>query len=284
MTGPAVGHASSATFRTFDLVGIDTYVHVLGNVANNCPDDERQDVMNVPDWLQKMVDKGLLGSKSGSGFYKATKERDEKGKRIILGLDLETLEYRDPIKPRFECTGAVRNAESIEQKLEIMYKGEDKGAQFAWKSFANTAIYAGNRIPEIADDIVNIDNAVKWGFAWEVGIFETWDLLGVKYVCDRMEKDGLTLPPIAKALLDAGLDSFYKTEKGTPLYFDLASKAYKPVPQNPNIISIASAKGCEESRQGERQLQPCRYRRRDHLRRVPHEDERHRQRHGPDVK
>ncbi len=246
VTGPAVGHASSATFRTFDLVGIDTYVHVLGNVANNCPDDERQDVMTVPDWLQKMIDKGLHGAKTGSGFYKATNERDEKGKRIILGLDLDTLEYRDPVKPRFECTGAARKADSIEAKLKIMYTGEDKGAVFAWKSFANTAIYAANRIPEIADDIVNIDNAVKWGFAWEVGIFETWDILGVKYVCERMEKDGLKLPPIAKALLDAGHDSFYKTENGTALYFDLASKTYKPVPQNPNIISIASAKDAKK--------------------------------------
>src|SRR5690606_8431500 len=120
----------------------------------------------------KMVEKGLLGDKSGSGFYKKTNDRDEKGKRVILGLDLATLEYRPPIKPRFECTGAVREAETIEEKLKIMNLGEDKGAQFVFKLFANLAQYAGNRIPEIADDIVNIDNAVKWGFAWEVGIFE----------------------------------------------------------------------------------------------------------------
>ncbi len=242
LTGPAVGHASSATFRTFDLVGLDTYVHVLGNVANNCPNDERLDVMVAPDYLKKMVEKGLLGAKSGSGFYKATKEKDEKGKRIILGLDLNTLEYRPAIKPRFECTGAVRNAETIEEKIAIMHNGADKGAVFAWKLFANSAIYAANRIPEIADDIVNIDNAVKWGFAWEIGIFESWDALGFDDVCARMEKDGLKLPPIVVAMKAAGAKSFYKEEKGKRMYFDLASKSYKPVAQNPNAITLASVK------------------------------------------
>ncbi|MBX7259513.1 MAG: enoyl-CoA hydratase/isomerase family protein [Candidatus Hydrogenedentes bacterium] len=241
VTGPVVGHASSATFRTFDLVGLDTYLHVLGNVANNCPNDERMDVMTAPDFLKKMVEKGLLGTKSGSGFYQATKERDEKGKRIILGLDLNTLEYRPPIKPRFESTGAARNA-TLEEKLKIMHTGTDKGAVFAWKVFANTAIYAANRIPEIADDIVNIDNAVKWGFAWEIGIFETWDVLGVKAVCERMESDGLKVPAIAKDLLAKGLDSFYTTKNGKRQYFDAATKSYKDVPVNPNALYISEKK------------------------------------------
>jgi 3-hydroxyacyl-CoA dehydrogenase len=242
LTGPNVGHASSATFRTLDLVGLDTYVHVVKTVADNCPDDERRDVLEQPDCILKMVEKGLIGLKAKSGFYKATKDRDEKGKRIILGLDLETLEYRDPVKPRFECTGAARGAETIEDKIKIMLTGEDKGAQFAWKSFAHTAVYAGNRIPEIADDIVNIDNAVKWGFAWEIGIFETWDLLGVQVVCDRMKADGIALPPIAQALLDSGNDSFYKKENGKQLYFDLDSKGYKEVPVNEKTIYIADLK------------------------------------------
>ncbi|MCC6489361.1 MAG: 3-hydroxyacyl-CoA dehydrogenase/enoyl-CoA hydratase family protein [Candidatus Hydrogenedentes bacterium] len=242
LTGPAVGHASSATFRTYDLVGLDTYVHVLGNVADNCPNDERLDLMVAPDWLTRMVEKGLLGQKSGSGFYKATDQRDEKGKRVILGLDLNTLEYRDPIKPRFDCTGKVRNAGSLEEKMKIMYTGEDKGSVFAWKLFANTAIYAGNRIPEIADDIVNIDNAVKWGFAWDVGIFEAWDILDVKYVCDRMREEGLSLPPIAQALLDSGNKSFYTERNGVRHYFDVASQEYRPVATSPNLIVLADTK------------------------------------------
>jgi len=242
LTGPAIGHASSATFRTADLVGLDTLNLVVGNVRNGCPGDERVDLMEGPEWFDKMVEKGLLGNKSGSGFYKKTNERDEKGKRIILGLDPETLEYRPPIKPRFECTGAVRNVETIEEKLKIMNLGDDKGAQFVFKQFANLAQYAGNRIPEIADDIVNIDNAVKWGFAWEVGIFETWDILGFDTVCEKMATIGVALPPIAKALKDAGFNSFYRVENGVDEYFDLDSKSYKAVPRNPREISLANIK------------------------------------------
>ncbi len=243
LTGPNVGHASSATFRTADLVGLDTMLNVLSNVQENCPNDERIDLIRAtPDFLKKMVEKGYLGGKSGSGFYKATDERDEKGNRIIQGLDLKTLEYRPPIKPRFECTGAVRNAESVEQKVKIMHTGEDKGSQFAWKVFANTAIYAANRIPEIADDIVNIDNACKWGFAWEIGIFETWDALGFEYVCDRMKKDGLHLPPIAQAMKEKGATKFYDFQNGRNVYFDLASKSYKPFPINENILQLANLK------------------------------------------
>lgn len=238
VTGPAVGHASSATFRTLDLVGLDTYVHVVGNVYHNAPNDERREVLAIPDFVKKMVEQGKIGAKAGRGFYQKTNERDEKGKAIIQGLDLETLEYRAPIKPRFESTGAVRQAETLEDKLKIMHMGEDKGAQFVWKSFAHTAIYAGNRIPEISDDIVNIDNAVRWGFAWEIGIFETWDVLGFAYVMERMRKDGLEPPPIAKAIEEAGHSSFYRMHNGTRQYFDLASKSYKDVPQGSRVIVL----------------------------------------------
>lgn len=243
LTGPNVGHASSATFRTADLVGLDTMMSVLRNVADNCPDDEQIDLIRkTPEFLKKMLAKGLLGEKTGSGFYKASDKRDEKGRRVIFGLDLNTLEYREPVKPRFDCIGAARRAETVEEKVKIMHTGEDKGSRFAWKVFANTAIYAANRIPEIADDIVNIDNAVKWGFAWEIGIFETWDLLGFEYVCDRMEKDGLKLPPIAVAMKSVNAKAFYIVQDGKPMYFDLASKSYRPVPLNRNEIRLVYLK------------------------------------------
>lgn len=242
LTGPAIGHASSATFRTADLVGLDTLQKVVGNVYNGCPNDERHDMMKGPDWFDKMIEKGYFGNKSGSGFYKATKERDEKGKKIVFGLDPATLEYRAPIKPKFACTGAVRGAGSLVEKLKIMHFSDDPGSKFLFKFFANMAQYAGNRIPEITDDIVNLDNACKWGFAWEVGIFETWDILGFDEVCERMAAEGIALPPIAQAVKDAGGKSFYKSEKGVDMFFDLATKSYKPVPTNPNELKLINVK------------------------------------------
>ena len=224
LTGTAIGHASSATFRTADLVGLDTLQKVVGNVRNGCPDDECLDIMQGPDWFDKMVEKGYLGNKSGSGFYKATKERDAKGKRVILGLDPATVEYRDPVKARFDCTGAARSAGSLANKIKVMHGSDDAGSKFLFKFFANIAKYAGNRIPEIADDIVNIDNACKWGFAWEVGIFETWDILGFDDVCARMEAEGIDLPPIAKAMKEVGATSFYKQEDGVDMFFDVAQQ------------------------------------------------------------
>ena len=242
LTGPVIGHASSATFRTGDLVGMDTFVHVVGNVYNGCPDDEKRDLMVPPDFVKKMIEKDYYGEKSGSGFFKKTSERDEKGKSIILSLDPNTLEYKPQVKPRFDCIGAAKKAGAVEEKIKIMHTGEDKGALFVWKMFANMAVYAANRIPEIADDIVNIDNSLKWGFAWEKGLFEVWDILGFNYVCDRMEADGLTLPPIAQAMKKAKAESFYKDSPKGQMYFDLATKGYKLVQQNPNVIRIDIAK------------------------------------------
>ncbi|MBI1320522.1 MAG: 3-hydroxyacyl-CoA dehydrogenase [Candidatus Hydrogenedens sp.] len=242
LTGPAIGHASSATFRTADLVGLDTYQKVVANVFNGCPDDERKDLMQGPDWVDKIIEKGWYGNKSGSGFYKKTKERDEKGKPVIMAIDPATADYRAPIKPKFECTGAVRNVETLHEKLKVMYNGTDPGAQFGFKVFANLAQYAGNRIPEIADDICQIDNACRWGFAWEIGIFETWDVLGFEETAKRMEAIGVELPPIAKAMREAGAARFYKLENGIDYYFDVDAKGYKPVPKNPKEIKLANIK------------------------------------------
>ncbi len=229
LTGPIIGHASSATFRTGDLVGMDTFVHVVANVYNGCPNDERRDLLVSPEWLTKMLEKGYYGAKSGSGFFKKTAEKNEKGKPIILSLDPKTLEYVPQVKPMFDCIGAARKAKTLEDKVKIMHSGEDKGSKFLCKVFANSAAYTANRVPEIADDIVNIDNALKWGFAWEQGIFEAWDTLGFAKVCDAIEAEGLPLPALAVAMKAAGAESFYKVENGKKLYWDLGSKSYKPV-------------------------------------------------------
>jgi 3-hydroxyacyl-CoA dehydrogenase len=243
LTGPVVGHAKSATLRTMDVVGLDTFAHVVRNVYQNAPDDERRELMKVPEFVERMLEKGYLGQKTGSGFYKKTSERDDKGRPVIWAIDPATLEYRPPMKPRFDSLEAAKKAGSLEEKIRILHTGDDKGARFAWSIFANTAQYAGMRIPEVSDDIVNVDNACKWGFAWEVGLFETWDILGVKYVCDRMRADGLELPPIAQALLDSGRESFYKTDdRGRRWYFDLETRDYKEEQVNPRVLRLASVK------------------------------------------
>ncbi|HOV59708.1 MAG TPA: 3-hydroxyacyl-CoA dehydrogenase/enoyl-CoA hydratase family protein [Candidatus Hydrogenedentes bacterium] len=247
LTGTSIGHASSATFRTADLVGLDTLQKVLGNVYHGCPNDERRDLMKGPDWFDAMVAKGLLGDKSGSGFYKKTDQKDEKGKKIVLGYDPVAGDYRPPVKPRFECTGAVRNAESLADKLRIMHFGEDKGSKYLFKFFANMLQYAGNRIPEIADDICQLDNACKWGFNWEIGIFEACDVLGFDEVASRMEALGIDLPPIAKALKESGNKTFYKDENGIRYFFDLASRSYKPVPVNPRELKLVNIKTKSEN-------------------------------------
>ncbi len=242
LTGPAIGHASSATFRTADLVGLDTFVKVVKNVYDGCPDDESRDYFKMPDWVEKMVEKKLWGNKTGSGFYKKTDKKDEKGKAIVQAIDPATVEYRDPVKAKFDCTGAVRSIEDLAEKLKVMHFSEDKGAKFVFKLFAHVAKYASNRIPEISDDIVNIDNAVKWGFAWEAGIFETWDMLGFDEVCKRMEAEGIELPAIAQAVKKIGGSSFYKTEDGVDYFFDISTNSYKPVPKNPKEIRLSVVK------------------------------------------
>ncbi len=243
LTGPVVGHAKSATLRTLDIVGLDTYAHVVGNVYRNAPNDERRELWQPPEFVRRMIEKGYLGQKTGSGFYKRTDERDDKGRPIIWAIDPETLEYRPPQKPDFPSLQDAKRAATLEEQLKIMHKGTDKGSQFAWNVFAHTAQYAGNRIPEVADDIVNVDNAAKWGFGWEIGIFETWDVLGAEYVCNRMKADGLELPPIAQALLDGGHESFYTWDsQGRRHYFDLGVKAPKEVPEDPRVIHLAGVK------------------------------------------
>jgi 3-hydroxyacyl-CoA dehydrogenase len=238
LTGPIIGHASSATFRTADLVGMDTFVHVIENVREGCPNDERRDILEPPEWLGKMLEKGYYGAKSGSGFFKKTDRRDEKGKPEILSLDINAMEYVTQNKTSFDSLEAAKHVKSLDEKVRIMHAGTDKASTFLWNVFANSAVYAANRIPEIADDILNIDNALKWGFAWEQGLFETWDVLGFTQVCDRMQADGLTLPPIVETMKAAGADAFYKIQDGRRCFFDLQTKSYKPLLSVGNAIIL----------------------------------------------
>ncbi|NOY25312.1 MAG: 3-hydroxyacyl-CoA dehydrogenase/enoyl-CoA hydratase family protein [Oligoflexia bacterium] len=228
--GPAMGRPKSAVFRTADLVGNDTLAHVLETVHAGCPDDEMRDRFVVPEWLKTMVADGALGNKTRKGFYQKTK--DEKGKRLILARNLETGEYAPIDKPRFPSLGKARGKEGAAAKARAVINGDDAASKFAWAVTADTLIYSANRIPEIADDIVNIDRSMQWGFAWDLGPFQSWDALGVAATVARMKKDGLTVPAWVDAMLAGGRENFYqRDDQGRMTYWDALDGSVKLVPQ-----------------------------------------------------
>jgi 3-hydroxyacyl-CoA dehydrogenase len=202
--GEAMGRPKSAVFRTADVVGIDTLAHVFANVHAKATTDERRDAFVLPDYVQALVADGRTGQKTGAGFYKKV------GKSIQV-LDVATLGYREAAKVRFPCTGAARNAETPEEKVCAMVWGaaDDLGSTVAWEVTAETLLYSANRIPEIADDIVNIDRGMRWGFGWDLGPFETWDAIGVARSVERMKAGGASVPAWIEQMLASGRTSFY---------------------------------------------------------------------------
>jgi len=216
--GTATGRAKSAVFGTADVVGLDTFLHVAQNCWDNLPSDERHDVFEVPQFMKTMVEKKMLGRKSKQGFYKKVGED-------ILTLDYTTMEYRPKAKVRYDSLGAIRNLETTAEKVKTLVGFDDKAAKLFWKVTAATAIYAANRLGEIADDIVNIDNGMKWGFVHEMGPFETWDAIGVAKSVERMKAEGFKVPAWVDEMLAAGRTSFYATDdKGVQTYWDPKSK------------------------------------------------------------
>ncbi len=200
--GPASGRPKSAVFRTADVVGLDTFMHVTQNCYDTLAHDEQHHVFKVPEFLQKMVESGWLGAKTKQGFYK------KEGKEIKV-LDLASMTYKPKQKVRIDSLGQVRNIESIAEKIKFLNHAQDRAGLLAFKVSAATCIYAANRLGEIADDIVQIDNAMKWGFGWELGPFEIWDAMGVKESCERMTKEGYLVPVWVMQMLECGQTSFY---------------------------------------------------------------------------
>ena len=244
LTGPVIGNAKSASFRTADLVGLDTLLHVADNVYEGCPDDENKEVFKPPDFINQMVEKKLLGEKTKQGFYKKTK--DSKGKKVILSLDCNTLEYSPQEKVNLASLEAAKNVSGTPQKMKSLYYAKDLAGKFTFGHISEMFIYAANRIPEIADDIVNIDNALKWGFGRKMGPFETWDAVGVSKSVAKMKEAGYEIPSWVQELLDSGKESFYKKESGVLYYYDIPSKDYKEVPVKPGIILLPSLKDREK--------------------------------------
>jgi 3-hydroxyacyl-CoA dehydrogenase len=223
VAGPATARPKSAAFRTADLVGLDTLVHVGNNSYDLLPEDEEREVFKVPDFMTRMIEQGLLGNKTRQGFYKKEKSGEQ---NQVFYYDYTSGEYLPAQKPKYPSVLAVKQIDDPGQRVKMMVEGSDKGAEFAWKSLRDTLIYTVNRIPEIADDVVNVDNAMKWGFNWEIGPFEMLDAIGVASFVKRAEKDGVAVPEALKQVA-----SFYRfSAEGTREFYDLLSGAYRPVP------------------------------------------------------
>jgi 3-hydroxyacyl-CoA dehydrogenase len=236
LSGPILGRPKSATFRTCDVVGLDTLVHVANGLKQNCPDDEEKELFELPDYISKMVDNNWLGSKSGQGFYK--KEKDENGKKTILALDLETLEYKKPDKVKFPTLEMAKPIEDLRQRTKMLVMGMDKAGEFYRRIFGGLLAYVSNRIPEISDEFYKIDDALKAGFGWELGPFESWDLFGydqgIKYIKDANKNMGSAI----EEMRAAGMTSFYKTENGRKMFFDMGSKSYKIIPGTEDLVDL----------------------------------------------
>jgi 3-hydroxyacyl-CoA dehydrogenase len=227
LTGPIIGRPKSATFRTADVVGIDTLVKVAKGVADNCPNDEAHHIFNIPTWLEKMLANNWLGDKTGQGFFK--KLKTEAGKEILT-LNLQTLEYGPRNKPKFASLEAAKPIEDLKQRLQLLQASPDKAGDFYKAFHYGLFSYISHRIPEISDELYRVDDAMMAGFGWEIGAFESWDTLGVAKTVAAMKAAGHAVAPWVDTMLANGITSFYKVENGKKLCYDVTSGAYKQLP------------------------------------------------------
>ncbi len=233
-TGPAIGWPRSATFRTADIVGLDVLVHVVQNIYENAPDDESREVYRISPLVEEMVRRGWLGEKSGRGFYQRVKKGSDSD---ILTLDPEKMEYRPRAKARFASLEVVRGIEGLPERLRALLdpviagQPGDKAQQFIWGVYSETCLYAARRIPEISDSIADVDRAMRWGFAWELGPFEMWDVLGVERMAARLQQEKRELPPLVTRLLASGKKSFYESAQGELSAFDSATSSFRESPR-----------------------------------------------------
>jgi 3-hydroxyacyl-CoA dehydrogenase len=240
LTGQALGRPKSATFRTFDIVGIDVLTHVARNLYEAVAEDEEREVFRVPEFVSRMVERGMLGSKTKGGFYR--KRKGAEGKDEIWTLEYSSLEYRPQQKAKLPSLDAAKNVDDTRERTRSLFWDKDRAGQFLWKTMSRVFVYAANRVPEIADTVVEVDRAMRWGFGWELGVFETWDAVGVEKVVARMKEEGRAVPPNVERMLAAGAASFYKTEGGQEFYFDFATGSYAPVMPLDGVVVLKSVK------------------------------------------
>ena len=235
LTGPAIGRPKSATFRTADLVGLDTVIHIASNIAQRLHDDQERRAYTIPPFLQEMVKRGWLGEKAGQGFYKRV--RGSEGSEVLV-LDYKTMEYRPQQRVAFPSLDVIQGIEDPGERMRALAYAEDPAGRFIWQALRDSLWFAASRVPEIADDIISLDRATKWGFGWALGPFEIWDTLGVERASSRMEQDGKPLPPLVTALLGSGAGSFYRRETGRLFAFDLQAGKQVEVRERPEIILL----------------------------------------------
>ena len=227
-TGPALGRPKSATFRTTDVVGLDTMTKVAKGLYDNCPHDKAHDLFKLPAYVEKMEANKWLGDKTQQGFYKKTKTAD--GKTEILALDLKTLEYRPQEKVKSSTLDLTKSIENVKDRMKVFASGKDKAAELFRASFFGLFEYVSDRIPEISDELYRIDDAMRAGFGWDLGPFEVWDAVGLKESLEGMKAYGHEAAAWVHEMLNAGFTTFYKVENGVKLFYDIPSKSYKEVP------------------------------------------------------
>ena len=235
-TGPALGRPKSATFRTTDVVGLDTMIKVSKGLYDNCPDDKAHDLFKLPAYVEKMEANKWLGDKTGQGFYKKTKSAE--GKTEILALDLKTLEYRPQGKVKSATLEQTKPIEKVADRMKVFAAGKDKAGELFRASSFGLFEYVSDRIPEISDELYRIDDAMRAGFGWELGPFEVWDAVGVAEAIEGMKKYGHQAAAWVHEMLSAGHTSFYKVEDGKRKYYDIPSKSYKAVPGAEELIIL----------------------------------------------
>ncbi len=228
LTGPVIGRPKSATFRTADVVGIDTLVKVAKGVYDNCPDDEAKEKFVIPSWLNKMIENNWLGDKTGQGFFKKIKGSD--GSKDIQVLNLQTLEYEPRKKPKFATLETAKSIDDLKTRLKVLFSGTDKAGDFYRQFHYALFSYISHRIPEISEEVYRVDDAMMAGFGWEIGAFESWDALGFAKTTASMKEAGYTVAAWIDDMLAKGITSFYKVENGKRSYYDITSKGYKTKP------------------------------------------------------
>lgn len=238
LTGPTIGRPKTGTFRLGDLVGHDTAVNVIKGLKDNCPDDEQASTFEIPKYLQFLLDNKFLGNKTGQGFYKKTGEKDEQGRRVIHALNLETLEYEPSQKVDLPSLKTAKQIDQLDKRVQAIFDAEDKGGELIRRSLLGLFAYVSNRIPEISDNLYSIDDAMKAGYAWNIGPFEYWDMIGLEKGIKLAEEQGETIAQWVKDMAAAGHKAFYKREDGLKKYYNQDTKAYELVPGTESFIIL----------------------------------------------